>query len=426
MPGKITAIRAREILDSRGHPTLETLIELDDGCRASASVPSGASTGSHEAVELRDRDPKRYHGRGVLKAVSAVKDVFGPHLIGYDVTRQAEIDRAMIDVDGLPAKARLGANSILSISLAVARAAAMSLDLPLYAYLGIGSADLLPMPMMNILNGGSHASNSLDFQEFMIVPVGASTFAEALRFGAETYHALAGLLRRRGLSTSVGDEGGFAPDLPSNEAACELLVEAIASAGFEPGRDISIALDPAASAFQSGVGYRLNRSKGGGKSTHGLLALYEQWLDRFPIVSIEDGFAEDDWSGFQEQMRRQGDRVQIVGDDIYVTNTEFIARGVREKASNAVLIKPNQVGTVTETIAAVQAAQSAGWRTVVSHRSGETTDTFISDFAVALGCGQIKAGAPCRGERIAKYNRLLEIEVQLGHAAKFNNPFVVN
>jgi len=418
----IASVRALEILDSRGNPTVRVHVELDDGVTASASVPSGASTGENEALELRDGDKKRYAGKGVLKAVANVNGILAPRLVGMEPHRQAEIDRLMIDLDGTPTKSKLGANAILGVSMAVARAAAMSAGLPLYAYLGGPGAVRLPVPMMNILNGGKHADNSMDFQEFMVMPVGAPTFAEALRWGAETFHALKEILRKRGYATSVGDEGGFAPNLRSNDEACEVILEAIQAAGYRPGRDIALALDPAASSFFEDGAYNLAKSGQGRKTSSEMTAFYQDWVKRYPIVSIEDGLAESDWSGFREHTEALGSQVQIVGDDIYVTNTSFISRGIREKATNAVLIKLNQIGTVTETIAAIDLCRQAGWGYVISHRSGETEDTFLADFAVAMGGGQIKTGSACRSERIAKYNRLLEIEAELGPAALLGPP----
>ena len=419
----IAAVRALEILDSRGNPTVRVEIELESGIVASASVPSGASTGENEAVEARDGDARRYGGKGVLKAVAAVNEVIAPSLVGIDPTRQPEIDRLLIELDGTPNKAKLGANAILGVSMAVARSAAAAVGLPLYAYLGGPTARRLPMPMMNVLNGGKHADNSVDFQEFMIVPVGAPRFAEALRYGAETFQALKSLLAKKGYATAVGDEGGFAPNLASNEEACELLVEAIAGAGYLPGKDVAIALDPAASSFYADRLYHLDKSGQGHKTNAEITDLYGSWVDKFPIVSLEDGLAETDWAGFRQQTARLGNRIQIVGDDLYVTNTAFIRRGIAEQSTNAVLIKLNQIGTVSETVAAVELCRQAGWGFVVSHRSGETEDPFIADFAVAMGGGQIKTGSLCRSERIAKYNRLLEIEWALGSAAIFTNPF---
>ncbi|WP_300526442.1 phosphopyruvate hydratase [Aminiphilus sp.] len=416
---RISAVKALEILDSRGNPTVRVFVELEGGVRASASVPSGASTGENEAVELRDEEKNRYGGKGVRKAVANVEEHIAPRVVGMDPTRQAELDAVMIELDGTPNKARLGANAILGVSMAAARAAATALDLPLYAYLGGVGAVHVPVPMMNILNGGKHAENSVDFQEFMVMPHGAPCFAEALRYGAETFHALKKILQKKGYAVGVGDEGGFAPNLKSNDEACEVIVEAIAAAGYEPGKDISIALDPAASSFREKKSYELTKSGQGRKTSAEMTALYAEWLDRFPIVSIEDGLGEDDWEGFREQTAALGDRIQIVGDDIFVTNTTFIRRGIEEKTANAALIKLNQIGTVTETIEAIHLCREAGWGFVISHRSGETEDAFMADFAVAMGGGQIKTGSACRSERIAKYNRLLEIEHELGARARF-------
>jgi enolase len=420
---KIAAIDAFEILDSRGNPTLRVRLCLDNGIAVSSSVPSGASTGEHEAAELRDGDKSRYGGKGVLKAVANVNEAIAPKLIGLEPHRQAEIDRLMIELDGTPNKAKFGANAILGVSMAAARAAAMDAGLPLYAYLGGPGATRLPVPMMNILNGGKHADNSVDFQEFMVMPIGAPSFAEALRYGAETFHALAKILKGKGYATAVGDEGGFAPNLKSNEEACELIVEAITAAGYAPGKDVAIALDPAASSFHGEGTYRLAKSGQGAKSSEQMIALYARWLDAYPIVSIEDGLDENDWQGFANQTAGQGGRIQIVGDDIFVTNPAFIRRGIAQKTANAVLIKLNQIGTVTETVRAIELCREAGWGYVISHRSGETEDTFMADFAVAMGGGQIKTGSACRGERIAKYNRLIEIERELGRAARFRSPF---
>ncbi|HVW70667.1 MAG TPA: phosphopyruvate hydratase [Steroidobacteraceae bacterium] len=419
MSQRIQSVRALEVLDSRGTPTLRVYVQLESGVVAAASVPSGASTGEHEAVELRDKDPHRYGGKGVRQAIAIVAEVIAPKLRGRDPTRQAQIDQLLIELDGTQNKAKLGANAMLGVSQATARAAARALGVPLYAYLGGAGARRLPVPMMNVLNGGKHADSSLDFQEFMIVPRGAPTFAEALRYGAETFQALKALLHEQGLSTAVGDEGGFAPQLPSNEAACELIVKAIERAGYRPGEDIALALDPAASSFFVAGRYELTRSGGGVKSAAEMTALYRAWLDRFPIISLEDGLAENDWEGFREQTAQLGGRIQIVGDDILVTNPRFIERAIREKTCNAALIKLNQIGTVTETIEAVQLCRDAGWGFVISHRSGETEDTFMADFAVAMSGGQIKTGSLCRSERLAKYNRLLEIEDELGTTATF-------
>jgi enolase len=419
MKPEISNIRAMEILDSRGNPTLRVHVTLGNGIEASASVPSGASTGENEAVELRDGDKKRYGGKGTLKAVANVNKTIAPKLAGMDPSRQAEIDRLMIDLDGTPNKAKLGANAILGVSMAVARAAAMAAGLPLYAYLGGPGATRLPVPMMNILNGGKHADNSVDFQEFMVMPIGALTFAEDLRYGAETFHALKKILAKKGYATSVGDEGGFAPNLKSNEEACEVIVEAIKAAGYKPGKDVAIALDPAASSFYEDGAYNLAKSGQGKKTSAEMTDLYGKWIKKYPIVSIEDGLAENDWDGFKAHTASLGGKVQIVGDDLYVTNTRFILRGIQEKSTNAVLIKLNQIGTVTETIEAIELCRKAGWGFVISHRSGETEDAFMADFAVAMGGGQIKTGSACRSERIAKYNRLLEIEQELGKQARF-------
>ncbi|MBE7560107.1 phosphopyruvate hydratase [bacterium] len=422
MPTTLEALKAMEILDSRGNPTVRVRCRLSNGIEVTASVPSGASTGENEAVELRDGDGKRYGGKGVLKAVHNVNTVIAPKVLGMPPQRQAEIDALMIELDGTANKGKLGANAILAVSMAVAKAAAAAAGLSLYAYLGGVGAARLPVPMMNILNGGKHADNSVDLQEFMVMPLGAPNFAEALRYGAETFHALKKILGKKGYATSVGDEGGFAPNLKSNEEACEVIVEAISAAGYSPGKDVAIALDPAASSFYEDGRYNLAKSGQGRKNSAQMTDLYADWLKKYPIVSIEDGLAENDWEGFAEHTARLGDKIQIVGDDIYVTNTSFIARGIREKSTNAVLIKLNQIGTVTETIQAVALCRKAGWGYVISHRSGETEDTFMADFAVAMGGGQIKTGSACRSERIAKYNRLLEIEMELGAAAIFDNP----
>ena len=416
---RIDAIDALEILDSRGNPTVRVNVYLDDGTVGTASVPSGASTGENEAVELRDGEKNRYGGKGVRKAIKNIEKVLAPGLKGMDPRRQAEIDYRMIELDGTENKAKLGANAMLGISQAVARATAQACGLPLYAYLGGAGAVRLPIPMMNVLNGGKHADSGMDFQEFMIFPVGAPTFAEALRYGAETFHALHKILAARGYATSVGDEGGYAPQLKSNDEACDLIVEAIAAAGYKPGQHIAIALDPAASSFYEKGKYRLSRSGQGDKTADEMVDLFKSWIDRYPIVSIEDGHDENDWAGFKSMTAELGGRIQIVGDDLLVTNTKFIARAVEEKACNAVLIKLNQIGTVTETIEAIHLCRKAGWGFVISHRSGETEDTFMADFAVAMGGGQIKTGSACRSERIAKYNRLLEIERELGKAARF-------
>jgi enolase len=419
----ITSVDAFEILDSRGQPTLTVTVKLENGMLGSACVPSGASTGEAEARELRDEDPNRYGGRGVLKAAENVRTEISDCLTGKNVTDQGEIDRLMIELDGTPDKSRLGANAIVGASMAAARAGAAFMKLPLYRYLGGIEATRLPVPMMNVINGGKHAHNRLEFQEFMIVPHGAPNFAEALRWGAEVFAALRGLLQRRGYSTGVGDEGGFAPELKADREACELIVQAIELAGYRPGADVAIALDPAATSFYREGLYDLPTFTDRPISSAELLDLYNEWLAQFPIVSIEDGFAETDWAPFRQQTAQVGGRIQIVGDDLYVTNTRFIGRGIRERSTNAVLIKLNQIGTVTETIAAIELCRKADWRFVVSHRSGETEDPFIADFTVAMGGGQIKTGSLCRSERIAKYNRLLAIERELGQIAEFESPF---
>ena len=419
MNASIQSIKALEILDSRGTPTIRVFVTLENGAVGTASVPSGASTGENEAAELRDGDPGRFGGKGVRRAVANVNDIIAPALRGRAIARQLEIDATLLNLDGTQNKSRLGANAILGVSQAWARATAEARGLPLYAHLGGTGAVRLPMPMINILNGGKHADSSLDFQEFMIVPAGAPTFSEAMRYASETFQALKGILHRSGYATSVGDEGGFAPKLKSNEEACEIIMEAIQTAGYRPGTDIAIALDPAASSFYQDGKYRLSRSGQGDKTSAEMTALYRKWIGKYPIISIEDGLAENDWDGFREHTAALGDRIQIVGDDILVTNTRFIARAIRERTCNAALIKLNQIGTVTETVEAIELCRKVGWGFVISHRSGETEDTFIADFAVAMGGGQIKTGSMCRGERIAKYNRLLEIEQELGERARF-------
>jgi enolase len=423
MSAKIENIDAFEILDSRGNPTLRVTVELEDGHRGVASVPSGASTGAREAIELRDGDSARYSGKGVLKAISNVRTYIEPRLKGFDASLQAKVDEALIQLDGTENKSRLGADAILGVSMAVARAGAIAENVPLYVYLGGAAARRLPVPMMNVINGGQHAENSLDFQEFMIVPHGAPSFSEALRYGAETFQALRAELHKRGYSTAVGDEGGFAPNPRSTDEACELIIQAIRVAGFKPADEIALALDPAATSFWKDGQYELAKSKGGIISREKLLELYRRLVDAYRIVSIEDGFAEDDWEGFHAQTEQLGDRVQIVGDDIYVTNPALIQRGIQKRASNAALIKLNQIGTVSETVKAIETCRNAGWRYIISHRSGETEDTFIADFAVAMNGGQIKAGSLCRSERLAKYNRLIEIERELGTSAVYETPF---
>jgi len=411
----IEEIHARQILDSRGNPTLEVEVSLDDGTIVRAGVPSGASTGAFEAVELRDGGDE-YGGKAVTSAVANVIEEIQPELLGYEADDQRLVDQAMIDLDRTPDKSRLGANSIVGVSIAVARAAAESASLPLFRYIGGPNAYLLPVPMMNIMNGGAHADNSVDIQEFMITPIGAATFEDALRWGAETYHALKSVLKQHGLSTGVGDEGGFAPDLEHNRAALDLIVEAIGKAGFTPGRDIALAIDAAATEFHGDGGYTF---EGSTRSSGEMTDIYREWLDTYPIVSLEDPLAEEDWAGWHDLTAAVGDRVQIVGDDIFVTNPERIRRGITERSANALLVKLNQIGTVTETLDAVSAAQRASFSCIISHRSGETDDSTISDLAVATNCGQIKTGAPARGERVAKYNQLLRIEELLGDAAAY-------
>jgi len=414
----IEDIRAREILDSRGNPTLEVEVELYDGTLGRAAVPSGASTGQHEALELRDGDKRRYGGKGVLKAVANVNQSIAGVLIGMKAAEQAIIDQALIELDGTPDKSRLGANAVLGASLAVAHAAANQQEEPLYRYLGGVDTYTLPVPMLNILNGGRHAAASTDLQEFMVVPAGAATFALAMQMGAEVYQALKNVLRGRGLNTNVGDEGGFAPSLPSNQDAVEAILAAIESAGYKPGQDCFIALDPASSEFYEDGQYVLAR-EGKTLSPAGMVDYYVKWAADYPIISIEDGLAEDDWEGWQLLTEKLGDKIQLVGDDLYVTNVGRLGHGISRRASNSILIKLNQVGTLTETIDAIRMAQQAGWTAVVSHRSGETEDTTIADLAVGLATGQIKTGAPCRSERTAKYNRLLRIEDELGENATY-------
>jgi enolase len=411
----IEAVHARQILDSRGNPTVEVEVMLDDGTLGRAAVPSGASTGAFEAVELRDGGDE-YGGKSVAKAVQGVIDEIQPDLLGYDADDQRLIDQALIDLDRTPDKSRLGANAILGVSLAVARAAAESARLPLFRYLGGPNAHVLPVPLMNILNGGAHADNNLDVQEFMILPIGAGTFAEALRWGAETYHALKSVLKQHGLATGVGDEGGFAPDLEHNRAALDLIVEAIGKAGLSPGEDVALGLDVAASEFYSDGAYNFERTR---KTAAEMTGIYAGWLDAYPIVSIEDPLAEEDWPGWSELTAGLGGRVQVVGDDIFVTNPGRLRRGIAERSANALLVKVNQIGTVTETLNAVALAQRSQFSCVISHRSGETEDTTIADLAVATNAGQIKAGAPARSERVAKYNQLLRIEEVLGDAASY-------
>ena len=415
---KIQKVVAREILDSRGNPTVEVDVVLRNGALGRAAVPSGASTGEHEAIELRDGG-KRYKGKGVRKAVANVNTIIGPKLRGRDVRQQETIDRLLLDLDGTPTKKRLGANALLGVSLAVARAAAAAAGEPLYRYLGGAKAVTLPVPMMNILNGGAHADSSVDLQEFMVVPVGATSFAEALRMGTEVFHTLKGVLHDRGLGTAVGDEGGFAPNLPSNRDAVELIMQAIERAGFKPGKQIAIALDPATSElFDNGV-YVFKKSDGSRKTAAEMGDFWADWVSRYPIVSIEDGLAEDDWEGWQALTARLGKKVQLVGDDLFVTNARRLGQGIETRVGNSILIKLNQIGTLTETLETIALAREAGYTTVISHRSGETEDSTISDLAVATNAGQIKTGSPCRGERTAKYNQLLRIEEMLGKRAVY-------
>jgi enolase len=414
----IKSIKAREILDSRGNPTLEVEVALSDGTTGWAAVPSGASTGKYEAVELRDGDASRFNGLGVLKAVSNVNKVIATAIVGTPATDQAAIDQKLIELDGTANKSHLGANAILGVSLAVAHAMANSAGVPLYRHLGQMDRYTLPVPMMNILNGGKHAANSTDFQEFMVVPVGATSFHQAIQMGAEVYQSLKKVLKDRKLNTNVGDEGGFASSLPSNREAIEAVLSAIERAGYKLGRDCFIALDPAASEFYRNGKYVLAR-EGTSLSTDEMVDYYIGWASAYPIISLEDGMAEDDWDGWQLLTQKLGSKIQLVGDDLYTTNVNRLSKGIRLKASNSILIKPNQIGTLTETIACIQMARQAGWATVISHRSGETEDTTIADLAVGLNTGQIKAGAPCRSERTAKYNRLLRIEEELGQRASF-------
>lgn len=416
----IEDIIAREILDSRGNPTLEVDVVTEDGVVGRAAVPSGASTGAHEAVELRDGDAKRYGGKGVLKAVQNVNETIAPELVGFDAADQVGIDERMIEMDGTPNKANLGANAILGVSLAAAHAAAEGLELPLYRYIGGSSARTLPVPMMNILNGGKHADNSTDLQEFMILPVGAHNFAEALQWCAEVYQTLKKVLKGMKMSTGVGDEGGFAPSLGSNAEAIEVILNAIEKTGYAPGKDIYIGIDGAATELYKDEKYALEREASPRKLTSAeFVELYASWMKKYPIITLEDGLAEDDWLGWSTLTKKIGNKTQIVGDDLFVTNTERISRGIKEKAANSVLIKLNQIGTLTETLAAIEMAKRAGWTAVVSHRSGETEDTTIADLVVATNAGQIKTGAPCRSERVAKYNRLLRIEEELGDTAVY-------
>jgi enolase len=417
--GQITDLVAREILDSRGNPTIEVDVVLAEGVMGRAAVPSGASTGSREALELRDGDPKRYAGKGVMKAIDHVERVIAPAIIGFEAVNQVFLDETMKALDGTPNKSKLGANATLAVSMATARAAAELLGMPLYRYLGGTNTKLLPVPLLNVLNGGAHADNNVDVQEFMIAPVGFDTFSRALRAGVECYHALKAVLKAKKLSTAVGDEGGFAPNLTSNEQALEVLVEAIKKAGYKPGKDVALALDVAASEFYEKGSYILDAEAKPKKSGDELIAIYERWCKTYPIVSIEDGMAEGDWAGWKKLTDKLGDKVQLVGDDLFVTNTTILAEGIAKKIANSVLIKVNQIGTLTETFDCIQMAHRAGYSCVASHRSGETEDALIADLAVALNIGQIKTGAPARGERTAKYNQLIRIEEELGEDARY-------
>ncbi|MEO8601734.1 MAG: phosphopyruvate hydratase [bacterium] len=415
---KIQKVAAREILDSRGNPTIEVDVLLRSGARGRAAVPSGASTGEHEAVELRDGG-KRYHGKGVRKAVANVNAVIAPRLRGRDARQQDVVDRMLIDLDGTPTKRRLGANALLGVSLAVAKAAAAAVGEPLYRYLGGSKAVTLPVPMMNILNGGAHADSSVDLQEFMVVPVGATSFADALRMGTEVFHTLKRVLHDRGLGTAVGDEGGFAPNLPSNQDAVDIILQAIERAGYKPGKQIALALDPASSEFFDSGTYVFKKSDGSRRTPAGMVDYWADWVARYPIVSIEDGLAEDDWEGWAALTKKLDKQVQLVGDDLFVTNVKRLRQGIETQVANSILIKLNQIGTLTETLDTIALAKSAGYTTVISHRSGETEDTTIADLAVATNAGQIKTGSPCRGERTAKYNQLLRIEEELGKKAVY-------
>ncbi|MHC4551535.1 MAG: phosphopyruvate hydratase [Planctomycetota bacterium] len=420
----IVDVTAREVLDSRGNPTVEVDVMLDDGSMGRAIVPSGASTGAYEACELRDTRKKRYMGKGVLAAVKNVNEVIAPEVLGMDALAQEELDYFMCDLDGTPNKSKLGANAILGVSLAAAKAAACSVDMPLYRYVGGCNANMLPVPMMNVLNGGSHADSNVDFQEFMIMPVGAKDFPHALQMGAEIYHTLKGVLKSKGLSTGVGDEGGFAPSLAKNEDAVELLIAAIKKAGYKPGKDVSIALDPATTEMwvKSSKSYKFFKSDPKKKTTSDkMISLWASWVKKYPIVSIEDGLAEDDWDGWAKLQKKIGDKCQLVGDDLFVTNSKRLATGIEKGCANSILIKVNQIGTLTETLEAISLARNNGYTAVMSHRSGETSDATIADLAVATGVGQIKTGAPCRSDRVAKYNQLLRIHEELGSAAKYGS-----
>jgi enolase len=436
MSTKITRVHARQVIDSRGNPTVEADVILDGGALGRAAVPSGASTGEHEALELRDGDKSKYLGKGVLKAVANANTEIAKTITGFDATDQRALDRKMISLDGTPTKSRLGANAILAVSMAAARAAAIALKQPLYKYLSRysteTSANLLPCPMMNILNGGAHADSSVDFQEFMVMPVGAPSFSEALRWGVEIFHALKTALKKHGYSTAVGDEGGFAPSCKSNEEAIQIVLEAIAAAGYKPGEQVSIALDPASSEFYDKASgkYVFKKSDKSAHSPAEMVEYWAKWIEKYPIVSLEDGMGEEDWPGWKQLTQKVGSkssskRIQLVGDDIFVTNTEIFSRGIKEGIANAILIKLNQIGTVTETIDAIELARKAGYNSIISHRSGETEDTFIADLAVATAAGQVKTGSASRTDRIAKYNQLLRIEEELGSAARFNGKAAV-
>ena len=415
----IADVHAREVLDSRGNPTVEAELTLADGTRGRAIVPSGASTGEHEAVELRDGDKKRFVGKGVSKAVANVNGEIAEALADFDAADQRGLDQRMLDLDGTKNKSRLGANAILAVSMAAARASSIAFDLPLYQYLGGAAANTLPVPMMNILNGGAHADNNVDFQEFMVMPVGANSFSEALRWGVEVFHTLKGVLKKRGYNTAVGDEGGFAPSVKSNVEAIEVVLEAIQQAGYKPGEDISIALDPAASEFFQDGKYVFKKSDKSSKTSDEMVSFWAKWAQDYPIVSLEDGLAENDWEGWKHLTEEVGEKIQLVGDDLFVTNTEFLQKGIDKGVANAILIKVNQIGTVSETLDAISLARRNGYTSIISHRSGETEDTFIADLAVATGAGQIKTGSASRTDRVAKYNQLLRIEEALGKSAVF-------
>lgn len=421
MSTKISQVKGREIIDSRGNPTVEVDVILEDGALGRAAVPSGASTGEHEAVELRDGDKARYMGKGVTKAVSNVNGEIAAKVKGMDAADQETLDKALIELDGTPNKGRLGANAILGVSMAAAKAVAASRGIPLFKYLGGDGANILPIPMMNIINGGKHADNNVDLQEFMIMPIGANSFKEALRMGSEVFHHLKKILHAKGHSTAVGDEGGFAPNLQSNEEAVEVILEAIKAAGYEAGKDIYIALDPASSEFYKGDKYVLEAEKTPEKSDEDMVNFYDNWVNKYPIVSIEDGLAEDDWSGWKVLTDKEGSKIQLVGDDLFVTNTSRLKEGIEKGVANSILIKVNQIGTLTETLAAIKMARDAGYTAVISHRSGETEDTTISHLAVATGVGQIKTGSVCRTDRVCKYNELLRIEEELGQDAVYGN-----